>query len=182
MTTRADRIDRPEAGGAPSIRLLPIDDPLARALDRSAGEFESRYRASLGKCLDLTRPAVAQTLALQAKVPREAPWLGYLAVDAAAGEVVGTCAFKAAPDGDGRVEIAYFTFPEFEGRGYASAMARALVRLAGESGAAPQVIAHTLPERNASTRVLEKCGFALLGEVHDPEDGRVWRWVLRSGA
>ena len=38
------------------------------------------------------------------------------------------------------------------------------------------VRAHTLPERNASCRVLTKCGFKLIGEVNDPEDGPVWRW------
>lgn len=42
--------------------------------------------------------------------------------------------------------------------------------------------AHTLPERNASTRVLEKCGFTLVGEVVDPDDGVVWRWERPGGA
>ena len=38
------------------------------------------------------------------------------------------------------------------------------------------VIAHTLPERNASTRVLEKAGFRFDGD--DQEEGEyVWRWV-----
>ena len=36
--------------------------------------------------------------------------------------------------------------------------------------------AHTAPTANASTRVLAKCGFDFVGEVMDPEDGRVWRW------
>ena len=36
--------------------------------------------------------------------------------------------------------------------------------------------AHTRPEANASTRVLAKCGFVLIGPVVDPEDGPVWRW------
>jgi RimJ/RimL family protein N-acetyltransferase len=40
----------------------------------------------------------------------------------------------------------------------------------------PIVRAHTLPERNASTRILEKCGFTFRGEILDPEDGLVWRW------
>ena len=47
------------------------------------------------------------------------PWIGYVAVSE--GRAVGTCAFKCAPV-EGRVEIAYFTFPEFEGRGLATAM------------------------------------------------------------
>ena len=38
------------------------------------------------------------------------------------------------------------------------------------------VRAHTLPQANASTRVLGKCGFTFTGPVEDPEDGLVWRW------
>jgi hypothetical protein len=40
------------------------------------------------------------------------------------------------------------------------------------------VIAHTLPERNASVRVLEKTGFALDGESTDDDAGTVWRFRL----
>jgi RimJ/RimL family protein N-acetyltransferase len=40
--------------------------------------------------------------------------------------------------------------------------------------------AHALPEANASTRVLTKCGFHHLGEVIEPEDGLVWRWEKRG--
>ena len=39
-----------------------------------------------------------------------------------------------------------------------------------------RVLAHTLPEANASTAVLERLGFACEGLVTDPEDGPVWRW------
>src|SRR4026207_83574 len=55
------------------------------------------------------------------------PWIGYLGL--ADETPVGTCGFKSPPR-DGRVEIAYFTIPEFEGRGFASAMAAALVAMA----------------------------------------------------
>jgi RimJ/RimL family protein N-acetyltransferase len=44
------------------------------------------------------------------------------------------------------------------------------------------VRAHTLPEENASTRVLAKCGFRQVGEMVDPEDGLVWRWEKRRAA
>jgi len=39
------------------------------------------------------------------------------------------------------------------------------------------VIAHTLPEKNASNRVLEKVGFAFDGSVKD-DDETVWRFAL----
>ena len=62
-------------------------------------------------------------------------------------------------------------------------MATKLIALAGGSPMVRQVIAHTLPEPNASTRVLQKAGMTFAGEVIDPDDGRVWRWqsaLIRS--
>jgi RimJ/RimL family protein N-acetyltransferase len=51
--------------------------------------------------------------------PREAPFGGYLAV-AEDGLVIGTCAFRPGPSVDGGIEIAHFTLPPYEGRGYAT--------------------------------------------------------------
>jgi ribosomal-protein-alanine N-acetyltransferase len=111
--------------------------------------------------------------------PRD-PWGGYFAVDEDTHEVVGSCAFKTPPTAEGSVEIAYFTYPPFEGRGYATEMARQLVEMATQAGTVASIVAHTLPESSASTRVLEKAGLALVGEVIDPEDGLVWRWHRRT--
>jgi len=74
------------------------------------------------------------------------------------------------------VEIAYGIVPVFQGRGYATEAVEPMVVFAFRDGRVRLVRAHTLPEPNASTRVLEKCEFARIGEVMDPEDGRVWRW------
>jgi [ribosomal protein S5]-alanine N-acetyltransferase len=76
------------------------------------------------------------------------------------------------------VEIAYAIDTDYRGKGYATEAAQALVEFAlGRSGVR-FVRAHTLPEENASTHVLRKCGFRYLGEVVDPEDGLVWRWEI----
>jgi [ribosomal protein S5]-alanine N-acetyltransferase len=42
------------------------------------------------------------------------------------------------------------------------------------------VQAHTSSEHNASTKILEKCGFTLQEEFTHPEDGLIWRWELRK--
>jgi RimJ/RimL family protein N-acetyltransferase len=55
------------------------------------------------------------------------PRIGYLVFDKS--RRVGTCAFKAPPQGN-CVEIAYFTFPEYEGKGIATRMSQALVKIA----------------------------------------------------
>jgi RimJ/RimL family protein N-acetyltransferase len=107
------------------------------------------------------------------------PWThGFAVVQRASGVVVGMCAYKGPPGADGAVEIAYGINPEFQGRGYATEVARALVGFAFDSGQVRLVCAHTRPEENASTHVLTKCRFEFIGEVVDPEDGLVWRWEL----
>jgi RimJ/RimL family protein N-acetyltransferase len=105
------------------------------------------------------------------------PWRhGFFVVHREGGSVIGSAGFKGPPDSTGTVEIAYGIVPSFEGRGCATEAAAALVDFAFASGQVRTVRAHTLPEANASTRVLLKCGFRHIGTVVDPDDGPVWRW------
>jgi ribosomal-protein-alanine N-acetyltransferase len=98
------------------------------------------------------------------------------------GIAIGQCGFKGPLEADGVAEIAYGVDPDQQGKGYATEAAEALVIYAFGSGRVRLVRAHTLPERNASTRVLTKCGFSHIGEVIDPEDGLVWQWEKRQEA
>ena len=105
------------------------------------------------------------------------PWRhGFFVVEREARQIVGTAGFKGAPDAEGVVEIAYGIVPARQGQGFATEAAEALVRYASADARVRLVRAHTLPEANASTRVLTKCGFRHVGGVIDPEDGPVWRW------
>jgi len=105
------------------------------------------------------------------------PWVfGFAVVDRKSGLVIGSAGFKGAPDGEGMVEIAYGIVPAFEGKGYATEAARALIAFVLNDSRVRVIRAHTLPTPNASTRVLTKNGFAKVGEIVDPEDGLVWRW------
>jgi RimJ/RimL family protein N-acetyltransferase len=103
------------------------------------------------------------------------PWIhGFAVIDKETDLVVGGVGFKGPPV-EGAVEIAYGIAPSFQNRGLASEAAEAGVAFAKGQGVC-RVIAHTLPERNASTHVLTKCAFVFVGPVNDPEDGLVWRW------
>jgi RimJ/RimL family protein N-acetyltransferase len=108
------------------------------------------------------------------------PWVhGFTIFDRASGAAIGNCAFKGPPD-DGRVEIAYGVDESHRCRGYATEAALALTGYACTTRTDVLIVqAHTLPEENASTRVLRKSGFRYVGEVVDPEDGLVWRWEYR---
>ena len=134
-------------------------------------------RGYSGALSEVTRDVLHATADLYTKAGFEEPWICYLAL---ADEIpVGTCGYKGKPK-DGRVEIAYFTFSEFEGRGYASAMAARLVAIAREHHPSVLVAAQTLTERNASHRVLEKLGFRHVDTIDHPEDGMVWEWNLNK--
>jgi len=87
------------------------------------------------------------------------------------GNVIGKCGFKGPPDGDGMVEIAYGVSPEYQGKGYATEAAAALVSYALGTGQVRVVRAHTLPEPNASTRVLTKSSFQKVTEPNFSEFG-----------
>jgi hypothetical protein len=57
-------------------------------------------------------------------------------------------------------------------------MAAELVAIARQRDSSVLVAAQTLPERNASHRILEKLGFRHVDTLDHPEDGRVWEWHL----
>ena len=114
--------------------------------------------------------------ARQEQVPPWCSWIGWLG-----GVPVAMGGFKGPPAPDGTVELGYLTFTDHQGQGHATAMARFLVAKAREHGIA-DVIAHTLPETNASTRVLEKNGFFRDGMGLDDDVGEVWRWRVGAPA
>jgi RimJ/RimL family protein N-acetyltransferase len=163
-------------GTLSAVTLLPLDLETLDLLATAPEGFARANGLALGGPADLVREVARQTRMFAARAGAVPPWGGFLALDAGTRTVVGTCSYKGPPDATGAVEIAYFTFPGHERRGYATAMADALRTHAVEANAVRLVRAHTLPERNASVRVLEKLGFRHLGQVIDPEDGAVWRW------
>jgi RimJ/RimL family protein N-acetyltransferase len=99
--------------------------------------------------------------------------------DVVVGEIGG------AFTGPGTVEIGYAVVRSCWGRGYATAAVRALRDRAREVGGAERLVGHTPLDRPASGRVLEKAGFACVGETEDEHEGvvlRVKRWELALGS
>jgi [ribosomal protein S5]-alanine N-acetyltransferase len=121
--------------------------------------------------------AVAATYAanadLYSRVGFVPPWVSYVAVDD--GRAVGGGAFVGPPR-ENRVEIAYFTLPEFEGLRYATRTAAELVAIARNSDPGIVISAFTLRESNASTKILQRLGLRLFGDAQDPDAGAVWEW------
>ena len=158
------------------IRLVPVtldlldaaivgDDALARALGHDVTPDWVTFR----EALQATRDALAAS-------PSTSAWGARFFVSGEPLELIGWGGFKGPPE-EGVVEIGYEIAEGRRGQGLATAAARAMVAEAFADERVMTVIAHTLPERTASNRVLEKVGFSDDGE--DREDGElVWRYVL----
>ena len=143
-----------------NIYLVPIPERL---------EDNAEYEAN-----PMCRESLHMTIDFFKKVGYQPPWISYYVKQD--DTVVAVCAFKGAP-ADGAVEIAYGTFEPFQNKGIATEICRLLVDLSLKTDPSIKITARTLPEKNFSTRVLEKNGFQNAGIVNDPEDGDVWEWV-----
>jgi RimJ/RimL family protein N-acetyltransferase len=163
-----------------TIELVPHTAGAVRALIESVDAYERSFGIKAAPGLRDFFVAAAVSPKYLAQLERATvadPWTdGFAVVHVAMRTVIGAAGFKGPPDAEGIVEIGYGIVPDHCGKGYATAAAQMLVDRAFGETAVQRVRAHTLPEPNPSTRVLTKCGFQHLGEVIDPEDGRVWRW------
>lgn len=162
------------------VRLVPAelrlmeaalagDDALAEALGHDVVPGWVTFTAAL----EPTRDAVATR-------PEGAAWGPRFFLTGDPPRLVGWGGFKGAPR-DGVVELGYEVAESHRGRGIATAATQAMLAEAFADEQVTTVIAHTLPEPNASNHILEKVGFAFDREVR--EDGQaVWRYLIARPA
>ncbi len=119
------------------------------------------------------RSAIEFFRACIAKSPEDVGWYGWYAIQRAeqgqAAVLVGAGGYFGQPLPDGTVEIGYSVLPEYRSRGYATEIVRALVRRAFAMPKITAVIAHTQANNLPSSKVLEHCGFTLVGKGKEPE-------------
>jgi RimJ/RimL family protein N-acetyltransferase len=156
------------------IRLVPADLDLMdaalagdAALAKALGHDVVPGWATFTEALEPTRDGLAEA-------GGDTRWRTRFFVAGDPPELVGWGGFKGPPD-RGVVELGYEIAEARRGRGLATAATLAMVAQAFADATVTELIAHTLPETNASTRVLEKAGFVYDGA--EEEDGEaVWRF------
>jgi RimJ/RimL family protein N-acetyltransferase len=157
------------------LEFIPATRKILRQLATEPEEFAAEHGVILH---DVAQSVGEAGLKFVRSFPYETPpeWFGYLAVEGESQRLCGVCTFKG-PALEGAVEISYYTFPGFEGRGIGTAMAGFLVERARSLPDVTRVIAHTFEQSGASPRILQKIGMHFTGEAE--EDGEaVWGWEL----
>ncbi|WP_436515747.1 GNAT family N-acetyltransferase [Ekhidna sp. To15] len=95
-------------------------------------------------------------------------FVNHVMIEKATGELVGTCSLHDREGVDG-IDIGYALLPQFEGKGYATEGAKAMVELSFNHYELDRVSAITTTENVGSCRVLERLGFVHKGYVKLPD-------------
>ena len=109
--------------------------------------------------------------------PESKIWWTYLPINIETNTLIGSCGYKGKPDKNGMVEIGYEVAKTYRNLGFATEIANLLLAKAFQKQMVKLVKAHTLAQKNASVKVLQKCGFLYVKELEDEEDGKIWQWI-----
>ncbi|MFK7904543.1 MAG: GNAT family N-acetyltransferase [Chitinophagales bacterium] len=162
-----------------SIQLINCNEEIIEALLKGDKTLATHLNINIPtKWSEFGTPIFEYSLAQIKNNPNSAKWWTYLPILITENTLVGSCGYKGAPSEAGMVEIGYEVAEIYRNRGLATEIAKLLVQQAFEDDKVKIIQAHTIEEANASTRVLEKCGFKKVGSFEDEEEGLVWKWEL----
>lgn len=150
---------------------------VAATLEHLDAELEGgeRFARLLGAVIpagwppgEYDRAAIAFLRARLQENPGALGWLGWYALlredPGGARVAAGAGGYFGPPDASGQVEVGYSIVAEYQRRGLATELLRALLERAFGFPSVRSVRAHTHPANIPSIRVLERCGFRFDGQ------------------
>lgn len=165
----------------PNLILIPCGAELLTAAIQGNEILAQRINAAVqDNWTEFGIEALQYALDKQTESADERNWWTYFPIHKLDNKLIGSGGYKGQPATDGSVEIGYEITPEYRKRGLATEMAKGLIENALKDIRVKFIIAHTLGEENPSTSVLQKCGFEIVEEINDPEDGIIWKWKLNT--
>ncbi len=127
-----------------------------------------RYLYEGTRTRDETRDLLTRKIEAHAWT-QEGDWLTVAVVERASGLTVGDMSLRWVSERDRTAEVGFIFDPRYQGRGFATEAARALVDWAFTVAGMHRVIGRTEARNTASARVLEKLGMRLEAHFVDNE-------------
>ena len=145
------------------------------AADKISVEMEMKDLAHLSKYLNAVVPgdwppplndenSAKWFLEFLRRNPNGVGWGMWYFCEKSKNILIGNGGFKGKPDANGSIEIGYSIIPDHQKKGFATEAVTGLVNWAFSDPKVKRIIAHTLPELQASINVLLKSGFDFAGE------------------
>lgn len=162
-----------------NLQLLIIERIHVEAFLRNKSELAKILRVSIPN----SWPTFPEAFSIPAEESHEAnpptnEWNGFFFIHQKDNALVGNGGFYGQPDDSGTVEIGYEIAPEYWNRGFATEAVQAMINFAFAHEEVKAIMAHTLAEKNASNKVLQKVGMEFVAEIDDFEQGKTWRWQI----
>jgi RimJ/RimL family protein N-acetyltransferase len=162
-----------------NLQLLIIERIHVEAFLRNKSELAKILRVSIPN----SWPTFPEAFSIPAEESHEAnpptnEWNGFFFIHQKDNVLVGNGGFYGQPDDSGTVEIGYEIAPEYWNRGFATEAVQAMINFAFAHEEVKAIMAHTLAEKNASNKVLQKVGMEFVAEIDDFEQGKTWRWQI----
>jgi [ribosomal protein S5]-alanine N-acetyltransferase len=160
------------------LRLIPADARIAGAVVAGPPQVAGLLGLAVADGFPFS-PGMYEYVAPRiAEAPETAGWYAWLAVEPVSGTIIGDGGFHGPPDDVGIAEIGYSIMAAWQGRGFATELAIALIGWAFADPVVTAIRAETLAGNEPSQAILRRIGFAVAGEYDDPADGPVIRWLL----
>jgi ribosomal-protein-alanine N-acetyltransferase len=157
----------------PRLRLLALSaDAIDALLTGDAERLTALTNARFPQPLrppPLTESVLPQVRDRLRQDPLQLGWWTWLVVRKDTGDAVGSVGFGGGPDPEGAVMLGYATYPNVEGRGFATEAAEALVHWALSYPTVDRVCASMPPDNHPAIRVAQKVGMRLLGTVWEED-------------
>ena len=164
----------------PNLRIVPCDDTLFDAIRMGNNTLARVMGVNVPKKWTDFRDTFTPSYQRWKSHPPLREWWVYLTIHIPDNILIGSCGYKGEPDSTGSVEIGYEIIESYRKKGLGMETALGLVQHACSKSGVHKVIAHTLPEENASGQILQKIGFIQTEDIRDPDEGFLWRWEIKK--
>lgn len=164
-----------------NLKLIPCNTDILKAATQGNEILAKKLNAKVqDNWTEFGVGALQYSLDRLSESEDEKDWWTYFPIYKQDNKLIGSGGYKGKPTNEGTVELGYEIAPDYRNRGLATEMTIGLIENAFKDERVKSIIAHTLGQNNASTKVLQKCGFKKVEEINDPDDGLIWKWELKQ--